>query len=62
MEIKNKRKVIEIYVTENEQEETTSFEFEKVEDSDVANSTMKMLLYMFSKFKHEEDTLEVEEE
>ncbi|MBQ9657631.1 MAG: hypothetical protein IJV31_02550 [Clostridia bacterium] len=57
--MENKRKIIEIYVTENEEEDTTSFEFEKIENSDVANSTMKMLVYMFSKYKHEDDTLEL---
>lgn len=57
-----KRKIIEIYVTENIEEDTTSFEFEKVEDSHVANSTMKMLLMTFAQYKDEDDELEVQYE
>ena len=57
--MENKRKIIEIYVTENEEEDTTSFEFERIEDSDIANSTMKMLAYMFSKYKNKDDNLEI---
>ena len=57
--MKNKRKIIEIYVTENEEEDTISFEFEKIENTDTANSTMKMLLEMFSLYKNKDDSLEV---
>lgn len=57
--MENKRKIIEIYVTENEEEDITSFEFERIEDSDIANSTMKMLAYMFSKYKNKDDNLEI---
>ncbi len=55
--MEDRRKIIEIYVTENEDKDTTSFEFEKIEDSDVANSTMKMLAYMFSMYKREDECL-----
>lgn len=55
----NKRKIIEIYVTENEEEDTISFEFEKVEDSEVANSTMKGILNIFVALKDAEDELTV---
>lgn len=57
--MKNKRKIIEIYVTENEEEDSISFEFEKIENTDTANSTMKMLLEMFSLYKNKDDSLEV---
>ncbi len=58
--MENKRKIIEIYVTENKKEGTTSFEFEKVEDSEIADLTLKGLLMIFSKYKEEDDELEVE--
>lgn len=55
-----KRKIIEVYITENDEENTVSFEFEKKEDTEIANSTMKALLMMFSNLKS--DGLEVEQE
>lgn len=57
-----KRKIIEIYVTENKETDSISFEFEKMEDTEVANSTMKVLLMMVSNYKDDEDELEVEYE
>lgn len=55
-----KRKIIEVYITENDEENTVSFNFQKTEDSEIANSTMKALLMVFSNLK--EDGLEVEHE
>jgi len=55
-----KRKIIEVYITENDEENTVSFEFKKKEDTEIANSTMKALLMMFSNLKS--DGLEVEQE
>ena len=57
-----RRKIIEIYVTENKEEESISFEFEKVEDTEIANSTMKGLMMIFATYKDEEDELEVQYE
>lgn len=48
-----KRKIIEIYATEDEENNTISFDFEKVDDSGVANSVMKMLVSVFSELKDE---------
>lgn len=48
-----KRKIIEIYATEDEENNTISFDFEKVDDSGVANSVMKMLVSVFSELKNE---------
>lgn len=48
-----KRKIIEIYATEDEENNTISFDFEKVDDSGVANSAMKMLVSVFSELKDE---------
>lgn len=42
-----KRKIIEIYATEDEENNTISFDFEKVDDSEVANDTMKMIISIF---------------
>lgn len=42
-----KRKIIEIYATEDEENNTISFDFEKVDDSEVANGTMKMIISIF---------------
>lgn len=55
----DKRKIIEIYVTENEEEDSISFEFEKVEDTEIANETIKGLMMIFATYKDEEDELEV---
>ena len=57
-----RRKIIEIYVTENKEKDSISFEFEKMEDTEVANVTMKGLLMMFLSYKDDEDELEVEHE
>lgn len=57
-----KRKIIEVYVTENKKEHTTSFEFIKTEDSKIANATIKGLAMMFTSQKDEDDELEVEYE
>lgn len=61
-EEKEKRKIIEIYVTENEEDDTVSFNFERCEDTEIANETMKGLCMMFAKWKDEEDKLEKERE
>ena len=58
-EVKEKRKIIEIYVTENE-EDTISFEFERCENSEIANDTMKGLCMMVASWKNKEDELEME--
>ena len=55
-----KRKIIEIYVTENKEENTTSFEFIKTEDSGLANETLKGLMFIFAHFKDNDDEIEVE--
>lgn len=59
-EKEEKRKIIEIYVTENEKENTISFDIEATEKTEVATNTMKMLLKMFSSFKDDDDIIEVE--
>lgn len=48
-----KRKIIEIYATEDEENNTISFDFEKVDDSEAANGVMKMLVSVFSELKNE---------
>ena len=50
-----KRKIIEVYITENEEEGNVSFEFLKTEDSEVANDTMKLLINMLTFYKGDED-------
>ena len=57
-----KRKIIEIYVTEDEEDDTVSFNFERCENTEIANETMKGLCMMFAKWKDEEDKLEIEGE
>ncbi len=52
-----KRKIIEVYVEENEDEQT--FTIEKVEDSEVANETIKALAVIFYKLKSREESLEL---
>ena len=52
-----KRKIIEVYVEENEDEQT--FTIEKVEDSEVANETIKALAVIFYKLKSKEESLEL---
>lgn len=60
-ESNKKRKVVEIFVTEGNNDDV-SFTVEKVEESEIADLTMKMMLNVFAEFKDEEDTLEVEYE
>ena len=52
-----KRKIIEIYVEENKENDEVSFDFERIEDTEIANSTMKMLLQVLSCFKNEDDEI-----
>lgn len=52
-----KRKIIEVYVEENEDEQT--FTIEKVEDSEVANETIKALAVIFYKLKSKEESLKL---
>ena len=59
-EADEKRKIIEIYVTENKETDSISFEFEKMENTEVANATMKGLLMIFLNYKDDEDEVEVE--
>lgn len=54
------RKIIEVYVTENKKEDTVSFKFEKCEESELANNTLKGLCMIFATWKDKEDELEVE--
>lgn len=56
----NKRKIIEIYVTDNDKENTISFEFIRTENSELANSTLKGLLMIFEQFKDPDIEMEVE--
>ena len=58
VEEENKRKIIEIYVTDKEN--TISFEFIRTENSELANSTLKGLLMMFEQFKNPDIEMEVE--
>lgn len=60
MEKEKKRKIIEIYVTENKEEDTASFEFIKTEDSELANETLKGLVMIMANLKDDEDEIEVE--
>ena len=62
VEEENKRKIIEIYVTNNDKENITSFEFIKTENSELANSTLKGLLMIFEQFKDSDVEIEVETE
>ena len=55
-----KRKIIEIYVEEKTEEDSISFEFKKCENTEVADNTMKMLMYILSKYKCAEDEIEAE--
>lgn len=48
-----RRKIIEIYVEENEKEGKTYFDVERCENSMTANAVMKMLLNTFRQFKGE---------
>ena len=57
-----KRKIIEIYVEEDKENEVVSYCFERCEDSEVANATMKALLMIFNNYKDVEDIIEAEYE
>ncbi len=56
----SKRKIIEIYAEENE--DITTFIIEKVEDSEVANETIKALATIFYSLKDKDDKFEIEYE
>lgn len=51
----NRRKIIEIYITKDETDDSISFDFDKVDDSDIANATMKMLLNTFTKYSNQNE-------
>ena len=53
----SKRKILEIYTEENENE--TTFIIEKVEDSKVANETIKALATIFYNLKDKDDKLKI---
>ena len=59
VEEENKRKIIEIYVTDNDKENTISFEFIKTENSELEKSTLKGLVMMFEQFKNPDIEMEV---
>ena len=48
----SKRKIIEIYVTEEDKK--VSYEFEKMEETEVTNAMMKTLVYALSIFNSDE--------
>lgn len=54
------RKIIEIYVEEKPEEDSVSFEFEKLEHTETANNMMKMLMMILSEYKRKEDKIEAE--
>lgn len=49
-----RRKIVEIYAEENEEEGITYFDTERCENSMTANAVMKMLLNTFRQFEGEE--------
>ena len=55
----NKRKIIEIYVTENKEDNNIKIDFEKVSDTEIANAVIKKLVMMVASQKDEGDKLEV---
>lgn len=55
----NKRKIIEIYVEENEEEDTCTFSFEKCENSTVADYTLTGLATTFYTWAEESEEMEV---
>ena len=57
-----KQKIIEIYVEENPEEDSISFEVKNCENTEIANNTMKMLMFAFNSYKKPEDEMEVEYE
>ena len=54
------RKIVEIYVTEDKKEGTTSFNFKSLEDTAEANYMMKLLTDIFVAIYKDKET-EVEE-
>ena len=54
----DKRLIIEIYATENEEKNEVTFDFERKEDTKLANNTMKMLLHTFVLYKGKDENLE----
>ena len=54
-----RRKIIEIYVTENKEEDTTTFNFERLEDTKEANFMMKKISLMFAASMKEDESLEI---
>lgn len=60
--MEEERKIIEVYVKENKEEETVSFTFKKTENSEIANSTIKGFAMIFAAQIGAEDELEVETE
>lgn len=57
-----KRKIIEVYITENTEEDTVTFHFEKTEDSKVADNIMQFLAVIIAGQKDTGDQLEIESE
>lgn len=55
----DKRKIIEIYVTEDKENDTTTFNFDKLEDTKEANFMMKRLALMFATTIKEDENLEI---
>ena len=54
-----RRKIIEIYVTENKEGDTTTFNFERLEDTKEANFMMKKISLMFAASMKEDESLEI---
>jgi hypothetical protein len=55
----DKRKIIEIYVTEDKENDTTTFDFDRLEDTKEANFMMKRLSLMFATNIKEDENLEI---
>lgn len=55
----DKRKIIEIYVTEDKENDTTTFDFDRLEDTKEANFMMKRLSLMFATTIKEDENLEI---
>jgi hypothetical protein len=55
----DKRKIIEIYVTEDKENDTTTFNFDRLEDTKEANFMMKRLSLMFAANIKEDENLEI---
>ncbi len=55
----DKRKIIEIYVTEDKENDTTTFDFDRLEDTKEANFMMKRLSLMFAANIKEDENLEI---